>query len=126
MTGVQLRALQASRPHVPGEGEHGAAPGAVGGRAGAAGPHAHVPLHRPTQGRGGLVGREAEGGRRGAGTVAGGTGPLAVPGGRLQQPRYSQGEVVSQYALSIDIKCCGTLSAFRKALKTHILKAYYC
>ena len=29
-------------------------------------------------------------------------------------------------ALPIDIKCCGTLSAFRKALKTHIFKAYYC
>ena len=29
-------------------------------------------------------------------------------------------------ALPIDIKCGGTLSAFRKALKTHIFKAYYC
>ena len=29
-------------------------------------------------------------------------------------------------ALPIVIKCCGTLSAFRKALKTHIFKAYYC
>ena len=29
-------------------------------------------------------------------------------------------------ALRIDIKCCGTLSAFRKALKMHIFKAYYC
>jgi len=29
-------------------------------------------------------------------------------------------------ALPIDIKCCGNLSAFRKALKTHICKAYYC
>ena len=28
--------------------------------------------------------------------------------------------------LPIDIKCCRTLSAFRKALKTHIFKAYYC
>jgi hypothetical protein len=28
--------------------------------------------------------------------------------------------------LPIVIKCCGTLSAFRKALKTHIFKAYYC
>ena len=97
VTGVQLRALQAPRPDVPGEGEHGEAPGAVGGRAGSVGPHAHVPLHRTTQGRGGVVGRETKGGRRGAGTMAWGTGPLAVPGGRLQQPRYSQGEMVSQY-----------------------------
>ena len=29
-------------------------------------------------------------------------------------------------ALPISIKCCGTLSAFRKALKTHIFKLYYC
>ena len=29
-------------------------------------------------------------------------------------------------ALPIDIKYCRTLSAFRKALKTHIFKAYYC
>ena len=29
-------------------------------------------------------------------------------------------------SLPIDIKCSGTLSAFRKALKTHIFKAYYC
>ena len=28
--------------------------------------------------------------------------------------------------LPIDIVCCRTLSAFRKALKTHIFKAYYC
>ena len=29
-------------------------------------------------------------------------------------------------ALPIDIKCCRTLSAFRKALNTHIFKTFYC
>ena len=82
--GVQLRALQAARPYLPGEGEYGATPGATGGRAGLARSHAHVTLHRATPGRGRLLGRETEGGWRGVGTMAGGPGPVAVSGGSVQ------------------------------------------
>ena len=92
--GIQLRALQAARPYLPGEGEHWATAGATWGCAGPARSHAHVTLHRPAPRRGRLLGREAQGGGRGVGTMAGGTGPVAVSGGSVQQQCHSQGTLL--------------------------------
>ena len=58
--GADLHRLQATRTHLPGEGLHGASPGAAGERPGHPGLHAHLPICGATPRGGCRLGGETQ------------------------------------------------------------------